>query len=288
MPQRLRRLEALSAALGAAVTVDDVARVALDQLLRVEDVVRAGVAVSHGAGRELVFVSSDDDAVGPMGVRWCTIDGLADVPLAQTVRTATPVYLCDEEHLAGEFPDLAARQQRLGTRALASVPMSAAGTCLGGLLISYGEPQEFGVEHRAFLAAFAAQVGQALRRGLAYQVQRSTSEQLQRSLLPHALPELPGLAFGAHYRPGGLNVDVGGDWYDVMTLRDGSVVVVLGDVMGKGLPAAIVMSEVRSATRAYALLDPDPAVVLERLERLITSLPFGDQVVTMLYGVVGA
>jgi anti-sigma regulatory factor (Ser/Thr protein kinase) len=54
--------------------------------------------------------------------------------------------------------------------------------------------------------------------------------------------------------------------------------------MGKGVPAAIVMSEIRVATRAYALLDPDPAVVLERLNDLVAYLPVDDQVVTMLYG----
>lgn len=288
MPERMRHLESLSAALGDAVTVEDVARATLAELLSVADVVRAGLAVSHGAGRELTFVSSDEEALGPMGVRWCTIDGLADVPVARTVRTAVPVYLASEDHLASEFPEIAARQLRLGTRAIASVPMVADGVCVGGLLVSYRTPQDYPLEQRAFLSAFAAQVSQALRRGLAYQVQRSTSEQLQRSLMPHSLPELPGLALGAHYQPGGVNVDVGGDWYDVLPLPDGSVVLALGDVMGKGVEAAVVMSEVRSATRAYALLDPDPAVVLERLDRLITTLPFGEQVVTMLYGLVDA
>ncbi len=288
MPERMRHLESLSAALGDAVTVEDVARATLAELLSVTDVVRAGLAVSRGAGRDLTFVSSDEEAMGPLGVRWCTIDGLADVPLARTVRTGEPVYLPSDDALADQFPEIAPRQRRLGTRAMASVPMVADGSCVGGLLVSYGVPQEYPPEQRAFLSAFAAQVSQALRRGLAYQVQRSTSEQLQRSLMPHSVPELPGLALGAHYQPGGVNVDVGGDWYDVLPLPDGSAVVTLGDVMGRGVDAAIVMGEVRAATRAYALLDPEPAVVLDRLDRLITTLPFGEQVVTMVYGLVDA
>ena len=286
MPQGLHHLDRLSAALGDAVTVDDVALAALTELLRVDSVVRAGIALSQGAGRELSFVSTDEDALSPTGVRWCTIDGLDDVPVAHTIRTSRPVYLPTYDYLEREFPELALRQRRLGTRSMASVPITIEGACVGGLLISYGDPQDYPPEQQAFLGAFAAQVSQALRRGLAYQVQRSTSEQLQRSLMPHSLPDLPGLSLGAHYQPGGVNVDVGGDWYDVMTLPDGSAVVALGDVMGKGVPAAIVMSEVRSATRAYALLDPDPAVVLERLDLLVCTMPFADQVVTMLYGVV--
>ena len=286
MPQRLHLLERLSAALGDAVTVDDVARASLSELLLVESVVRAGIAVSHGAGRELSFVSTGDDALSATGVRWSTVDGLAGVPVAQTVRTSAPVYLSDHDALARDFPEIADRQRRLGTHGMASVPMTVEGTCVGSLLLSYGTDQDFAHEQQAFLGAFAAQVSQALRRALAYQIQQSTSEQLQRSLMPHSLPELTGLALGAHYRPGGVNVDVGGDWYDVMTMPDASVVVTLGDVVGKGVPAAIVMSEVRSATRAYALLDPDPPVVLERLDLVVSSLPFTDQLVTLVYGLV--
>jgi serine phosphatase RsbU (regulator of sigma subunit)/anti-sigma regulatory factor (Ser/Thr protein kinase) len=286
MPQRLKSLERLTAALGDAVTVDDVARAALNEFMNVEHVIRAGIAVSRGAGRELSFVSTDEDALNALSVRWCPIDGLADVPVARTVRTSSAVYLGTPEDLDHQFPAIAARQRRMGTQSMASVPMTVEGACVGGLMVSFDVTQDFAFEQQAFLGAYAAQVSQALRRALAYQVQRSTSEQLQRSLMPHSLPELPGLALGAQYRPGGVNADVGGDWYDVMTLPDGSVVVVLGDVMGRGVPAAIVMSEIRSAIRAYALLDPDPAVVLERLERMVSAMPFADQIVTVLYGLV--
>lgn len=286
MPQQMHHLERLTAVLGDAVSLDDVARAALSELLRVDGIVRAAIAVSHGAGRELSFVSTDDDALDQPALRWCTLDGLTEVPVAHTVRTSEAVWLPTLDDIVREFPDLAPRQRRIGTRSMASVPMVVETGCVGALLISFDRPQAYTDSQTAFLGAFAAQVSQALRRALAYQVQRSTSERLQRSLLPHSLPELPGLALGAHYQPGGVNVDVGGDWYDVITLPDGSVVAILGDVMGKGLSAAIVMSELRSAARAYALLDPDPSVVLPRLDRLVCSPPFTDQVVTLLYGVV--
>ena len=121
---------------------------------------------------------------------------------------------------------------------------------------------------------------------MAYHVQRSTAEVLQRSLLPHSLPDLEGLDLGAHYRPGAGHVDVGGDWYDVMPLPDGSVAVSLGDVMGKGVEAAVVMNEVRTAARAYVLLDPDPSTVLARLDHLVSASSSAEQVVTMVYAVV--
>jgi anti-sigma regulatory factor (Ser/Thr protein kinase) len=281
---QFRHLERLTAALAPAVTLDDTARVVLTELLEVPDVVRVGLAVSEGAGRELRFVSSDENALGPHWIRWCSIDGLADVPLARTVRTGQPVFLPSDVELDRDFPELAVRLRRFGTRSVASVPLVVEDTCLGGLLICFGEAQSYEVQQRGFLAAFAAQAAHALRRGMAYHVQRSVSEELQRSLMPHSFPDFDGLEFGAHYRAGGGHVDVGGDWYDVMPLPDGRVAVSLGDVMGKGVQAAVVMSEVRTATRAYALLDPSPSVVLERLDRLVGAASAGEQVVTMVYG----
>lgn len=286
MPVQFRHLERLTAALSAAVTLDDTARIILTELIEIPEVVRVGLAVSQGGGRELRFVSSDENALGPHWIRWCTIDGLADVPLARTVRTGQPVFLPSEVELGHDFPELAVHLRRSGTRSVASVPLVVDDACLGGLLICYGEPQSYTNQQRGFLAAFAAQAAHALRRAMAYHVQRTVSEELQRSLMPHSFPHFDGLEFGAHYRAGGGHVDVGGDWYDVMPLSDGRVAVSLGDVMGKGVQAAVVMSEVRTATRAYALLDPDPSVVLERLDKLVGAASDGEQVVTMVYGVI--
>jgi serine phosphatase RsbU (regulator of sigma subunit)/anti-sigma regulatory factor (Ser/Thr protein kinase) len=284
---QLRHLQELTAELGDAVTVDDVARATLDVACRVDEVVRVGLAVSHGAGRELQFVSSDQDPVSDVGVRWCTIDGLAHVPVGHTVRTGNNVFLPTLSELARDFPELLDRQRSFGTQSMVSLALPDGATCLGSLLLAFGVEQRFSGEQTAFLSAFAAQVGQALRRALAYQVQRTTSEQLQRSLMPHSLPELERLSLGAHYQSGGANIEVGGDWYDVLPLADGSVVVSLGDVMGRGVGAAVVMGEVRAALRAYAVLDAQPGVVLARLDELVSgSMP--DQIVTVAYGLVSA
>ena len=227
------------------MTPDDVARVTLASALEIDQVVRAGVATSNGAGRELSFVASDDDAVSAVAVRWCRIEGLADVPLAEAVRTGNPIFLDSLNHLARRYPHLLERQRLLGTRAMAALPMTVANEAIGGLLLSFGTDRHFDHNEQAFLAALAAQVTQAMKRALKFQVQQTTSELLQRSLMPESIPELTDLAMGAYYEPGGSGVDVGGDWYDVMPLADERVVVALGDVMGKGVPAAIVMGQVR-------------------------------------------
>jgi serine phosphatase RsbU (regulator of sigma subunit) len=89
---------------------------------------------------------------------------------------------------------------------------------------------------------------------------------LQDSLLPARLPTVSGWELAARYVPG-ANSGVGGDWYDVLPLPDRLLGLVIGDVVGKGLAAAVVMGRLRSALRAYALEYTDPADVLGRLDR---------------------
>ena len=285
---RLVLLRRLTAALSDVLTPDDVARATFTHVLGSAGVVRAGLATVERAGRELAFVSSDDDSVTPTSVRWCRIEGQADVPLADCVRSGTPVVLSSAEDLAEQYPHMVDRQVGLGTRRMAALPLLDDRMTIGGLLLSFGTAADFDDDEQAFLSAVAALVAQAMKRALAFRVQQTTSELLQRSLLPESLPDLDGLALGAYYEPGGSGVDVGGDWYDVVPLADGRVAVALGDVMGKGVKAAVVMGQVRAALRAYALIDPDPGVLLGRLDALVASLGVPEQIVTVAYGVVSA
>lgn len=105
---------------------------------------------------------------------------------------------------------------------------------------------------------------------------------LQRSLLPSAPPTVPGIQIAARYVAGrGV---VGGDWYDVFVLPSGELGVVIGDVAGSGLPAAIIMGRMRSALRAYTMETSDPAEVLDRLDRKMQHFESG-ALATVLYAV---
>ena len=105
---------------------------------------------------------------------------------------------------------------------------------------------------------------------------------LQRSLLPARIPQIPGVAVAARYVPATSDVQVGGDWYDVVQLPDGLIGLAIGDVAGHGLLAAATMGQVRMALRAYALQDPSPVSVLRGLHRLVDQLPDTDMV-TLIY-----
>jgi PAS domain S-box-containing protein len=98
--------------------------------------------------------------------------------------------------------------------------------------------------------------------------ERKRAEVLQRSFVPERLPEIPGLHVAARFVPGGTGIDVGGDWYDVLELDNGSIGVVIGDVAGRGIQAASLMGQLRNALRAYAFEHHPPGAALEHLNRL--------------------
>ncbi|MER7408211.1 SpoIIE family protein phosphatase [Streptomyces sp. NPDC000070] len=114
--------------------------------------------------------------------------------------------------------------------------------------------------------------------------QRETAVTLQRSLLPQELEEPDDLRVAATYHPGGTEAAVGGDWYDVITLGGGRTALVIGDVMGRGVRAAAVMGQLRTAVRAYARLDLPPHEVLQLLDGLAAEID-PNQIATCAYAV---
>ncbi|MFH9735473.1 SpoIIE family protein phosphatase [Streptomyces sp. NPDC017260] len=114
--------------------------------------------------------------------------------------------------------------------------------------------------------------------------QRETAVTLQRSLLPQELEEPDDLRVAATYHPGGTEAAVGGDWYDVITLGGGRTALVIGDVMGRGVRAAAVMGQLRTAVRAYARLDLPPHEVLQLLDGLAIEID-ANQIATCVYAI---
>ncbi|MFB7374643.1 SpoIIE family protein phosphatase [Streptomyces sp. NPDC056222] len=113
---------------------------------------------------------------------------------------------------------------------------------------------------------------------------RETAVTLQRSLLPQELEQPDDLRIAATYQPGGTDAAVGGDWYDVITLGAGRTALVIGDVMGRGVRAAAVMGQLRTAVRAYARLDLPPHEVLQLLDGLAAEID-ASQIATCVYAV---
>jgi serine phosphatase RsbU (regulator of sigma subunit) len=118
-----------------------------------------------------------------------------------------------------------------------------------------------------------------------YAEQRGIAQTLQHALLPDTLPQIPGIQASARYEAGEEGVDIGGDWYDVIDLDGGRLLLVVGDVSGRGLRAATTMAELRYAIRAYAAQSDGPAEILTKISRLVNVQESG-QLATVLCATV--
>jgi len=189
-----------------------------------------------------------------------------------------PVILDEVDHTKVVNPILVDK----GIRSLMGAPLLVNGAVIGVLHVGTLTPRAFTAEDLDLLQLAADRAALAVQ-ALQAQLDRAAASALQRSLLPAAVPEVPGLSMAARYVPGTGNV--GGDWYDVFSLPSGELCAVIGDVAGSGLRAAAIMGRVRSALRAYALESSDPADILTRLERKMRYFE-PDALVTVLCAVI--
>ena len=137
----------------------------------------------------------------------------------------------------------------------------------------------------SLLQLVADRAALAVEHARLYERELGIVETLQRSLLPDSLPQVPGLLTAARYMPGGPGADVGGDWYDAVSLDGGRLGIAMGDVVGHGIGAAALMGQLRNALRAYALDGNSPAQVVEKLDRLVQNLEAG-RMATLVYMVI--
>ena len=168
-----------------------------------------------------------------------------------------------------------------GIRTLMGVPLIARGKVIGVLHVGSLTGREFTSDDVELLQLAADRAAAAVA-SLMAQEDRIAAEALQRSLLPSALPVPEGAEIAVRYVPG--EGKVGGDWYDVFTLPTGQLGLVIGDVAGSGLAAAVIMGRMRSALRAYALQTTDPAEVLAGLDAKMQHFEPG-AVATVAYAV---
>ncbi|MFC3740624.1 SpoIIE family protein phosphatase [Paractinoplanes deccanensis] len=124
----------------------------------------------------------------------------------------------------------------------------------------------------AVLIQLARLIGLRLENARLYEAEHRIASTLQHSLLPQSLPRMPGTIVASRYLAGSNEAEVGGDWYDVIAAPDEQLVLVIGDVVGKGVQAAAGMGQLRNALRAYILEGFDCGEALTRLNRLVDNL----------------
>ncbi len=141
---------------------------------------------------------------------------------------------------------------------------------LGVLTLTCPGPR-FDPDASVMLVELARRVGIALDNAGRHEQYRDTAETLQRAQLTE-LPSPPGMLLAARYLPATSGLNIGGDWYDAFIQPDGSLLTVIGDVTGHGLHAAVVMGQLRTALRAYAVENESPAGILTRLHGMLRHL----------------
>jgi PAS domain S-box-containing protein len=167
----------------------------------------------------------------------------------------------DEEHLR--------IIREVGMRSAMAVPMRIGDETLGAItLVSAESGRVFDDDDLAFAEDLALRAATAVQNARLYEAQERVAHTLQASLLPDRLPELPGWEIHAAYQAGERGAEVGGDFYDILPVAGGHLVV-LGDVTGKGIEAAALTSLVRHSARMAARFDPRPERVLAQVNQVL-------------------
>ncbi|MEU5464246.1 SpoIIE family protein phosphatase [Streptomyces althioticus] len=245
----------------------DLATVDLYQGLLAGDETPPGLADGSAEVRRVAFASAVSD--GPIGGTGeaVKLGAVHHYPFnsacADALRTARP------QSVPGEDGGL--------VQSTLAVPMVAHDTVVGLAQFARTKGSEpFGDRDRDLAVELAARAAVCIDNARLYRREHERALILQRSLLPPGDPEASGLDIACRYLPGnaasGRTGEVGGDWFDVIELPGHRTALVVGDVMGRGLRAAVAMGELRTAVRTLAQLDLEPAEVLSQLDEIARGL----------------
>jgi PAS domain S-box-containing protein len=201
--------------------------------------------------------------------------GLApEAPLRRAIATRRSVLISDLDGdtvrtwMTDEMAELA---EKLGLGSAMYVPLIARRRTLGAIALFAAERGRFDEQQTDIVQELARRAALMLDNARLYDQEHQAALTLQRSMLS-AVPKVPGLDVAALYVPGSDSAEIGGDWYDVMALADGSTALAVGDVMGHDIAAAAAMGQLRSVLRAYAFEGGGPARVLQRVDQLVQGL----------------
>lgn len=219
-------------------------------LLRAEDGTRLELRASLG-------VSPD--------IRPDLYRSIADRLAGHLALSRNPVML-ERDEIGGALEALLASSRMASVLGL---PLILDRQLLGVLYVGRRTSRPFSEDDAALLQLVGDRVALAVDRARLFEQERHIAETLQRSLLPEQLPRIPGMDVAVRYLPAGAGMEVGGDWFDMFELGNGRIVLAMGDVVGRGVPAAALMGKLRTSLEAYAFDGRSPAEVIERLHLLM-------------------
>jgi PAS domain S-box-containing protein len=262
-----------------ALTVPELAELAIIDLLAPGGSIRGAVAAG-GSDPSAAAAVEQMRREHPLGVN-------GRHPVAQVLRTGKSMLLPEiSPEMLREFAQGEEHYElmmRVRYRSAIVVPLSARGRLVGALsLLRMAENAPYDNHDRMLAETLARRAGLVLENARLYAATRHIARTLQQSLLPRAIPEIPGAHLAARYRAAAEGQDVGGDFYDVFPIAEGRWGIAIGDVCGKGPEAAALTSFARYTIRAVA--DRGPEQALELLNEAVLREPGIDRFLTALVG----
>ena len=273
---KLRGIRSVTDAALSHLGADDLLTALLSRVREILNADTAAVLLLDNSGRQLIATAASglEEEVS-QGVRIPVGQGFA----GRIAAGRQPVILDHVDHGNVLNPLLLEK----GIRSLVGVPLLVHGAVLGVLHAGTVHDRVFTADDAALLQLAADRAALAVQ-SLQSREDHAAAIALQRSLVPSALPAVKGVEIAARYVPGSGHV--GGDWYDAFVLPSGELGMVVGDVAGSGLGAAVIMGRIRSALRAYVLEFPDPADVLGKLDHKMQYFEEGEVMATVNYAVL--
>ncbi|MER7501337.1 SpoIIE family protein phosphatase [Nonomuraea pusilla] len=277
--ERATRIGELTGKLASAVTIRDVVNVTADRLSSLFDA--TGLIVYRIENDRLISIGS----VGYSQVCIDTVqakDPATIPPVSQALESRAPVFIRSPEEYLRLFPGMADILAASGKQSWAILPLLAPDHRIGCCILGFPRPRRFTDEEATLLNAVSGLLAHALERARLYEAEHARAQMLQRELLPRELPSLPAVTAAARYLPAVTEMEVGGDWYDIIPLSSDRVALVIGDVMGHGVPEAVTMGRLRTAVHTLADLELPPEEILFHLNDLVSKLG-DDWYATCLY-----
>ena len=238
-----------------------------------EGIDAAGLAVLEGSDIPSVR------RVDPSALRGT--DAVVRTGLAEWSPTVDDEWLQDA---AGGDHERLALLRSMGFRSYMCVPLIARGHILGVLtLASSRSGRRYNATDLAFAEDVAKRAAVAVDNARLYAEREHVARTLQDSLLPPELPQIPGAEIAAVYHAAAAGIDVGGDFYDLFETGDDEWALVIGDVCGKGAPAAAITALARYTLRAAAMQARKPSRVLSTLNEAILRQQTEERFCTVAY-----
>ncbi|HEU4566820.1 MAG TPA: SpoIIE family protein phosphatase [Marmoricola sp.] len=274
----------LANSLDYEVTLTNVARMAIPEFADwsgvdlLEDGIIHRLAVEHFDPEKVQFAldierrypSDRDTGEGA----WAAIASGESVLIAEISDEMLVAAARDEEHLR------LARELQLRSGLI--VPLIARDRVLGAISWVMAESgRTYTEDDVKFAEELARRAAIAIDNSQLHSQTRMAADQLQHAVLPTLPSTVPGWQLASFYAPAG-RTEIGGDFYDVVPLGDGRLVIFVGDVMGRGVQAAAAMAQMRSTLRAYIAVDPTPEAVMGKIDRLFATYDM-TQLVTLVY-----